>query len=144
MQDQLLIVPGKMWNTKIDSHCFLNLPVYSLGGKSLITLFEKYKILYDLCNQIGRTNFIVVARLLCTKEKMHTGLSSYFIRLCDVAKIISKILKRISLFENIIGLGLNEDEHTEIGNDIEYLLDEWNIVYSFLQHEYSHYHVKVA
>ena len=124
MQDQLPIIPGKMRNAKIDGHRFLNLPAYSLGGKSLITLFEKYKILHDLPNRIGRTNLIAVARLLCTKEKMRTGLLSYFAHLHDVVKRVGRMLKRISSFENIIGLGLNEDEHTEIGNNIEYLLDE--------------------
>jgi hypothetical protein len=87
LQENLPIVPGKTRSAKIDGYSFPNMPVYSLGGKSLTRLFHNYKSLHTEDERIGRPNFMAMAKLLCTKGKMKTGLSSYYVRLRDVGNI---------------------------------------------------------
>ena len=144
LQEQLPVVPGKTRNAKIDCYSFKNLPIYSLGRQSLLRLFGSYKLSHSEPDRIGRTNFLALRKLLCTKQKMKTGLSSYFARLRDAGKIIIRMINHLSEFEGISGIGLSKNDNNCIENDCNYLLEQWHTVYQFLQYEYSYHHLQVS
>ena len=79
-QEQLPVIPGKTRNAKIYWNLISNLLVYSLGGRSLMKLFESYKSMYpNEKDQIGKTSFIKAGKMLCTKGEIKKGLFPYYV-----------------------------------------------------------------
>ena len=83
----------------------------------------------------------MIAKLLCSKGEIKTGLSSYFVKLRDCGKVIEKMFKRVGEFDDIVGLGYNGPP--DIKQDTKYLLNEWKTVETFLQYKYSTHHVTI-
>jgi hypothetical protein len=98
----------------------------------LSLLFDNYATLYAAKDRIGQRNFTAVARLLCMKGQMKTGLSSYFVRLRDVSNILRRMLIRLADFNDVIGLGFKDNDNDYIEKDTNYLLDEWSSAYQFV------------
>ena len=74
---------------------------------------------------------------------MQTGLSSYFVRLRDVGRIIIRMLNRLSEIDGITGIGFSDNDDKNIEKDCDYLLEQWETVYQFVQYEYSYNHLLV-
>ena len=73
LQGQHPIIAGMTRTIKIDGHRFENMPVYSLGGKSLVALSKSYvEIQPDKSISIGRHNIKKIGKLLCNKSKLCT------------------------------------------------------------------------
>ena len=89
------MVAGLVRDVKFDGHLFINLPVYSSGGKSLMKYYDLYKTLYPIEDRIGRDNFLKVSKLLCKKGEIRAGLSTYYVRIRDTGEVIGRMIKRM-------------------------------------------------
>ena len=63
----------------IDGHIFTNLPVYETGGKSQVNVYDNYKLLTPKEDQLGRTTFLNVIKLLTKRGEAKARLSTYYI-----------------------------------------------------------------
>ena len=85
LQGIIPVIPGRTRNVKIDGHILHNMPVYSLGGKNRLTVFNSYRLLHpNKESSIGRDNFLKFSKMLCEKREIKTGLSSYVVCVREV------------------------------------------------------------
>ena len=139
LQSQLPVIPGKVSDKKIDGHLFKNLPVYSLGGKSLNKLFAEYSLTYDQAptNIIGLKNFVSLGQILCKRGEIKTGLSSYYVQLRHADLIMVRMLKRLGQVKNVVGIAL--EGSNVLQDNTNYLQSEWSHLYNFTQYHFSNH-----
>ena len=141
-QEQLPIIPGMTRNAKIDGHVFPNLPVHSLGGKSLTKLFRNYCTMFPMKkNRIGQTNFVKMGKLLCKRGEIRTGLSSYYVNVRDVGDVLCRMLVRLKEFNDYVGLASLGD--VDYQKNLEKLKVDWENIVQFLSYEFRTHHVSI-
>ena len=125
---------------KIEGHLFKNMPVYSRGGIAVSTLFKDCVTKnIALSLRVGNHNFDKIAKLLCFKGQIKTGLSSCFFKSRDCGK--DGMLKRLSEFADLVGIGFNG--LSDVSNYSNHSLEEWKNVEMCLQCEHSLNHVAI-
>ena len=143
LQDQLPVIAGMTRTAKIDGHSFKNMPVYSLGGKSIFHLFDNYKDLNPVQNlRIGRDNFVKVTQFMCKKGEIRTGLSSYYVKLRDVGNIYSRMMDRIDSIDGLVGL--ERCGGADIKMNTKALRERWRKLEQFLAYEFRARHLKIS
>ena len=92
----------------IEGHTFTNLPVHKTGGKLQANMYDNYKLLTPKENQLGRTTFLDVIKLLTKRGEAKARLSTYYISLRHSGKHFLDIILRLTMSEIEIDNDLQE------------------------------------